>query len=202
MDKVINLEKINSSFQDIIETQWLTDRESKLFQENIEKLDWLNAEHLRSKAKDKILFMLKDELSKSNYKDKVLDDNYLLLIIEAMKPRVSFVNEFITKCPYFYTEPTEYNEKVLKKRWKEDSPELLKKLRDNFVELLNPIKEDFENALTKTAEDLNIGKGKLIHPLRISVSGMGEGPGVYDIVVIIGKDETLKRIDHAIVKLK
>jgi len=169
---------------------------------NIEKLDWLNAEHLRSKPNDEILLILKDELSKSYYKDKVLDNDYLLLIIEAMKPRVSFVNEFITKCPYFYTEPTEYDEKVLKKRWEEDSPELLKKLRDNFAELLNPVKEDFENTLTQTAEGLNIGKGKLIHPLRISVSGVGEGPGVYDIVIIIGKDETLKRIDRAIEKIK
>ena len=169
---------------------------------NIEKLNWLNAEHLRCKPNNEILLMLKNELSKSNYKDKILDDDYLLLIIEAMKPRVSFVNEFITICPYFYTEPTEYDEKVLKKRWKEDSAELLKKLHDNFAELTKPVKEDYENALTKTAEELNIGKGKLIHPLRISVSGMGEGPGVYDIVVIIGKDETLKRIEQAIEKLK
>ena len=169
---------------------------------NIEKLNWLNAEHLRNKPNDELLLMLKDELSKSCYKDKVLDNDYLLSIIEAMQPRVSFVSEFITKCPYFYTELTEYDEKVLKKRWKEDSADLLKKLRDNFAELTNPVKEDFENALTKTAEELNIGKGKLIHPLRISVSGMGEGPGVYDIVVIIGKDETLKRIDQAMEKLK
>jgi glutamyl-tRNA synthetase len=49
---------------------------------------------------------------------------------------------------------------------------------------------------------MDVGNGKLIHPLRVSVSGMGEGPGVYDIVVVIGKDETLKRIDRAIEKLK
>ncbi|MCH7773967.1 MAG: glutamate--tRNA ligase, partial [Bacteroidetes bacterium] len=95
---------------------------------NIEKLNWLNAEHLRSKPNDELLLMLKDELSKSYYKDKVLDDDYLLLIIEAMKPRVSFVNEFITKCTYFYTEPTEYDEHVIKKRWKDDTSEQLIKL--------------------------------------------------------------------------
>ncbi len=119
-----------------------------------------------------------------------------------MKERVSFVKEYLTKSPYFFEPPTEYDKKVLKKRWKEDSPELLKKLRDNFAELTNPAKEDYENALHKTAEQMDVGNGKLIHPLRVSVSGMGEGPGVYDIVVIIGKDETLKRIDRAIEKLK
>jgi len=165
---------------------------------NIEKLNWMNAEHLRSKSNDEILLMLKDELSKSYYNEKILADNYLLLIIEAMKPRVSFVNEFITKCTYFYTEPTEYDEHVIKKRWKEDTPEQLTKLRDNIAQLDNPVKEDFENALTKTVEELNIGKGKLIHPVRLALSGIGTGPGVYDLLYIIGKDESIERINRAL----
>ena len=165
---------------------------------NIEKLNWLNAEHLRSKPYDELLLMLKDELSKSYYKDNVLDDDYLLLIIEAMKPRVSFVNEFITKCTYFYTEPTEYDEHVIKKRWKDDTSEQLIKLRDNIAQLDNPVKEDFENALTKTSEELNIGKGKLIHPVRLALSGIGTGPGVYDLLNIIGKDKSIERINHAL----
>ncbi len=165
---------------------------------NVEKLNWLNAEHLRSKPKEELLLMLKDELVKSYYKDKILDDDYLLLIIEAMKPRVSFVNEFITTCTYFYAEPTEYDESVIKKIWKEDTPEQLIKLRDNIVQLDNPVKEDFENALTKTAEELNVGKGKLIHPVRLALSGIGTGPGVYDLLFIIGKDKSIERIDRAL----
>jgi len=168
---------------------------------NIDKLDWLNAEHLRNKPNDELLLMLKDELSISDYKNKVFSDDYLLLIIEAMKPRVSFVKDLITKCPYFYGEVTEYEEKVVKKRWKDDSAEFLKNLRDNFAGLTNPAKDDYEEALKQTARQLDVGVGKLIHPLRISVSGMGEGPGVYDIVVIIGNDETIKRIDQTIEKL-
>ena len=165
---------------------------------NIEKLNWLNAEHLRSKPNDELLLMLKDELSESYYKDKVLDNDYLLLIIEAMKPRVTFVNEFITKCTYFYTEPTEYDENVIKKRWKEDTPEQLTKLRDNIAQLENPVKEDFENTLTKTTEELNIGIGKLIHPVRLALSGIGTGPGVYDLLYIIGKDKSIERINRAL----
>ena len=169
---------------------------------NIEKLNWLNAEHLRSKSNDELLLMLKDELAKSDYKNKVLDDDYLLLIIEAMKPRVSFANEFITNCTYFYTEPTEYDESVIKKRWKEATPEQLKNLRDNIAQLDNPVKEAFENALTKTAEELNIGKGKLIHPVRLALSGIGTGPGVYDLLYIIGKDKSIERINRALKEIK
>jgi len=165
---------------------------------NVEKLNWLNAEHLRSKPNEELLLMLKDELAKSNFKDKFLNDDYLLLIIEAMKPRVIFVNEFITNCTYFYAEPTDYDDNVIKKRWKEDTPEQLTKLRDNIAQLDNPVKEDFEIALTKSAEELNIGNGKLIHPVRLALSGVGTGPGVYDLLYIIGKDKSIERIDRAL----
>lgn len=169
---------------------------------NIEKLNWLNAEHLRNKPNDELLLMLKEELLKSNFKDKVPDDDYLLLIIEAMKPRVSFINEFIANCTYFYAEPEEYDENVIKKRWKDDTPGQLSNLRDNITKLEKPVKEDFENALAKTAEELNIGKGKLIHPVRLALSGIGTGPGVYDLLNILGKDKSIERINRALKVIK
>jgi len=169
---------------------------------NIEKLNWLNAEHLRNKPDSEILEMLKKELANSDYKDKSFTDEYLLLIIEAMKPRTTFVKEFITNCTYFYEAPNTYDEATINKNWKEDSPKYLKTLRDNFGKLVNPVKEDYEKALNKAAEKLEIGKGKLIHPLRLALSGIGTGPGVYDLVYILGKDESIKRINYALEKIK
>ena len=63
-------------------------------------------------------------------------------------------------------------------------------------------KHEFETALHKVAEEESVGSGKIIHPLRLAVSGMGEGPGVFDIVEIIGAEETLKRINSAINSIK
>jgi glutamyl-tRNA synthetase len=56
--------------------------------------------------------------------------------------------------------------------------------------------------LNETANQLNVGKGKLIHPLRLAVSGTGKGPGMYDLLFILGKEETIKRIDRAIENIK
>jgi len=142
--------------------------------------------------------MLKNELAESEYKDKAFSDHYLLQIIETMKPRVTFLKEFINNCTYFYEAPISYDKDVVKKRWNEDSAEHLITLRNNFAKLPNPSKEDYEKALTDTAEQLNTGKGKLIHPLRLAVSGTGTGPGMYDLLFILGKDESVKRIDRAI----
>ncbi len=168
---------------------------------DVEKLNWLNAEHLRKKSGEELLAMVKEELKKSDFVDLEISDERLLLIIEAMRERVSFAKEFIYNCKYFYERPTEYDEKTVKKRWKEDSPKFLKTLAERFEKLENPTKEDFERALKSLAEELEVGLGKLIHPARLAVSGTGAGPGLFDILFILGKEEVLERIKIALEKL-
>jgi glutamyl-tRNA synthetase len=169
---------------------------------NLEKLNWLNFEHLRKKDDNEILKMLRNEISVSDYNNDNYTDEYLLKVISSMRERISFMREYLTKGFYFFEAPKDYEERNLKKRWKEDSHELLKKIKVEFENLDNPAIEDFETSLTKTAGELNIGKGKLIHPLRIAVSGVGEGPGVFEILNVLGKNEVIKRIDTALSRLK
>src|SRR3972149_321646 len=169
---------------------------------NVEKLDWLNAEHLRKKPNSDILLLLKEELSRSKFKEQNYSDEYLLKVIEAMKERVIFVKEYLEKSPYFFEAPVEYDELVITKRWKANSSELLKELIVQFEKLENPVKEDYENALKETAANLSMGNGDLIHPLRLAVSGIGGGPGVFDITDILGKEETIKRMKKAIAAIK
>ena len=168
---------------------------------NLEKLNWLNFEHLRRKPDDVVLQWLKEEIRKSELSFKSFSDDYLIKVISAMKERVSFVKEYLTKSLYFFETPNQYEEQNLKKRWKEDSAELLGKLSQKFEQINNPSKEDYEKALDELSVQLNINKGKLVHPLRIAVSGIGEGPGVFDIITILGKEETLRRINTALQKL-
>jgi glutamyl-tRNA synthetase len=168
---------------------------------NLEKLNWLNAEHLRKKSLPELISLLKEELKQTKYKSKEYSDEFLGHVIEAMKERVSFIKEIPEKGFYFFEEPESYDESVVKKRWKQDSAEHLKKLVGEFTKLSNPSKEDFENTLRRTAEELGIGTGKLIHPVRLAVSGVGGGPGVFDILYIIGKEKTLNRLNKAIEKL-
>ncbi|MCX6173821.1 MAG: glutamate--tRNA ligase [Ignavibacteriales bacterium] len=165
---------------------------------DIEKLNWLNAEHLRKKSNDELLTMLRIEILNSQFSTLNLPDAYLLKVISTMKERVSFVKEFLSNSPYFFEAPSEYDESSVLKNWKSETPDQMKKLYESFAKLNTPVKEDFEASLKETAAELNIGAGKLIHPLRLAVSGMSGGPGVYDILVIIGLEETQKRIDKAI----
>jgi len=169
---------------------------------DLQKLNWLNAEHLRKLTNEQILSLLKEDVLKSEFSGLQLTDEYLLQIIFSMKERVSFVKEFITACPYFYKQPDEYEQKSVEKNWKPETSSQMKILNQTFSKLNNPSKEDYENALSNTAEEVNVGKGKLIHPLRLAVSGQSTGPGMFDLLFILGKDEVVKRINTAIERLK
>jgi glutamyl-tRNA synthetase len=168
---------------------------------NVEKLNWMNAEHLRRKPAAEILVLLKEEIARSRFSDRQFPDEYLLHVIEAMRERIGFVRDILDKSPYFFEAPASYDQDVVKKRWKPESAGYLRQLADVFSHLVNPTKEDYERALNALAEQLGVGKGQLIHPLRLAVSGVGAGPGVFDIVAILGKEETIRRITTAITKL-
>jgi len=169
---------------------------------DLQKLNWLNAEHLRKKSNQELLVLLKDEIQKSRFKNQKYSDKILTLIIEAMKERVSFIKEFIDTCTYFYEAPSEYEQKSIEKNWKPETSDQLNKLEEEFLKLNNPMKEDYELALSRVSEELNVGKGKLIHPLRLAISGQSTGPGMFDLLFILGKDEVSKRIESAIAQIK
>ncbi|NWF87895.1 MAG: glutamate--tRNA ligase [Ignavibacteriaceae bacterium] len=166
------------------------------------KLNSLNAEHLRKKSNNEILGMLKDEIQKSQYKNQEYSDEFLLLIIEAMKERVSFVSEFVITCPYFYEAPKDYEQKAIEKNWKSETPNQLMKFINKLRDIDTPSKSDYELVLANIAEELGIGKGKLIHPLRLATSGQSTGPGIFDLLYILGKEEIIKRVNTAIEKIK
>lgn len=168
---------------------------------NIDKLNWLNGEHIRAKSPNELLPLLKSELEKSEFHKNNYDDIFLINVIISMKERVTFPKDFIEKCIYYYKSPESYDESVITKRWKSETAEHLNSFI-KFVEENNCItKEDYENTLHKTAEFLNVGNGKLIHPIRLAVTGIGVGAGLYDILFILGKDEVISRIKTAINKI-
>jgi glutamyl-tRNA synthetase len=165
---------------------------------NLEKLNWLNAQHLRARSGAEILAMLREHLKNVPGGGAAFSDDYLLRVIEAMRERATFVADYFEKCPYFYRAPESYDPETVSKRWKPEAPAYLRALIEEFTFLENPAAPDYEAALVRTAEKLQIKKSDLIHPLRLAVSGMGVGPGLYDILAILGKEESIRRMAAAI----
>lgn len=168
---------------------------------DIEKLNWLNEEHLRAKPDSEIVVMLREELQHTKYAKDDYTDEYLVNVIEAMKPRITFVKDIYEKAFYFFEEPETYEEASVKKGWKPNSPDILKKFAEKISAIENPKKEDYEKAIADTATEMNVGKGNVIHPLRLATSGVSGGPGINDICYIIGKEKIDERIKRIVEKL-
>ena len=169
---------------------------------NVDKLNWMNFEHLRKKPDAEVLAMLRENLKQTLFGTSQFTDDYLLGVISAMRERATFSKDFVEKCPYFFGAPESYDLEVARKRWKAETPAHLTALREEFERLQNPRKEQYEEALHRVVERLQIKNADLIHPLRLAVSGMGIGPGLFDILAILGKDETIRRMTSAIERIK
>ena len=112
--------------------------------------------------------------------------------------------DFWGQAAFFFETPQEYNPKVIKKQWKEDTPEILK----NVASLLNDIAdsefttENTEEKLKAFIAEKELSFGKVLNPVRLVLTGTGGGPHLFDIVSVLGKEETLKRISKGIEEIK
>ena len=118
-------------------------------------------------------------------------------IIEVMRERATTYPDYVEGCEYFYRAPSDYDAKAVKKRWKDDSGELLQSYQQRLKECEWNI-ESLEAQLRAVTEAADCGAGRLIHPARLAVSGVGGGPSLFDMMLLIGRDECVERIERAL----
>ncbi len=128
-----------------------------------------------------------------------IDVNYIALSIGLIKERATFVNDFWDLSHFFFTAPTAYDEKASKKALKEGTADIMTKV----IELVNATDnftvENLQTNIKGWITDNEIGFGKVMMPLRLALVGALQGPDVFDIMYMIGKTETVNRIE-ALVK--
>tara|TARA_R110002050_G_scaffold54303_4_gene122963 strand:- start:55264 stop:56832 length:1569 start_codon:yes stop_codon:yes gene_type:complete len=137
-----------------------------------------------------------DEISLAGRND--IDVNFISIVVGLIKERATFVSDFWDLSHFFFTAPTSYDEKASKKALKEDTKDIMTQV----ISIINTI-EDFtvENLQTDikgwiTSNDINFGK--VMMPLRLALVGALQGPDVFDIMYMIGKNETIKRIENIV----
>ena len=119
-----------------------------------------------------------------------------------MKDRVNFVKELWPLCSFFFIAPVQYDEKTVKKRWKENSAEVMTQLSD-VLEGLNDFSiENQEREVFAWVESMGYKLGDVMNAFRLALVGEGKGPGMFDISAFLGKEETLARLRRAIEVLK
>ena len=146
--------------------------------------------------------VLKERLDESIYRN--IDKSMVAKIIGLVKERVNFVPELWEQVNFFFVAPTEYDEKSLKKRWKEDSPrhmrELLQLLEDNTTDA-NWNAESLDQLVLPWIEQKQYGLGIVMNAFRICLVGAARGPHIWEITDVLGREETLCRVRSAISRL-
>lgn len=163
---------------------------------NIDKLNWINTQYIRMKSNEELTKLLIPIIEKRNI--DIPSVNYLHKVIELLKERVITLHDFIDFAPYFYTEPEEYDEKYKQKHWSEKTNNYLLEILRRFEKLDNFDKNLIEKIVRDYAAELNISPSKLIHPLRYSTTGKSVGPGLFELIEVLGKEKVVKRIKKVI----
>jgi glutamyl-tRNA synthetase len=161
-----------------------------------EKNKWFNHQYLQ-KQTDKSLA----EAFKVILEEKGISTSLdITRVVTSIKERANFITEFWDLGDYFFVAPTSYDEKAAK-NWKEETPELMKQVVEQLQNIEDFTSTNIENLLKDWMTTNEIGMGKVMQPLRLSLVGALKGPHLFDIIELIGKEETSSRIEKAIATL-
>ncbi len=159
-----------------------------------EKIKWFNHHYMQKQSSDKLASLYKS--SRSELSD--IDDGYIALVVDLIKERATFVSDFWELSSFFFLAPSEYDEKALKKAIKEDTRALMQELISVVESAGDSSKETIQDAVKGWITSNEIGFGKVMMPLRLALVGALQGPDVFDIMFMIGKAESIKRINQFI----
>ena len=161
-----------------------------------EKNKWFNHQYLQKQTDESLA-----EAFKVIIKEKGISTSLdITRVVSSIKERANFITEFWDLADYFFDAPTSYDEKAAK-NWKEETPELMKQVLKQLQDITDFSSLNIETLLKEWMTTNEIGMGKVMQPLRLSLVGALKGPHLFDIIELIGKAETASRIETAIATL-
>lgn len=162
---------------------------------DFEKAKWFNHEWIKQTPINTLQVSVKNALA--NQGIEVKDEAYLAQVIKLVKERCTLLGDFVAQSSYFFAAPIEYDVAAVKNKWTEEKAAFFEQyaqsLNENLTDALSS-----ENAFKALAEEKGFKPGELMLPLRIMLVGGKFGPGVFDIAVLLGAEETANRIQKAI----
>ena len=156
---------------------------------------WFNHEYILKKSDDEITRLFAPIVAGNGVEEPM---DRIRLVVHMMKDRVSFVKELWPLCSFFFIPPTEYDEKTVKKRWKENSAEVMTQLIDVLKGIDDFSVEGQEPIVKEWVENQGYKLGDVMNAFRLALVGIGKGPGMFDISAFLGKEETISRLQRAI----
>jgi len=170
---------------------------------DVEKTKWFQHQYFIQKEDSAIakLFLPVLEQHLGNSFDKDLDLDYITKVIGLIKERATFAEDLWDLGSFFFLAPESYDEKAAKKNWKEGTADLMLEVSTMIENITDFSSQNIENKIKEWITSKEIGFGKVMQPLRLSLVGALKGPHLSDIAFLIGRGETVNRIRSAVEKL-
>jgi glutamyl-tRNA synthetase len=176
---------------------------------NLEKLSWIEKQHIRRLSNEELARRIKPILlahlktkPSSLPLEQITSEVYLMQVAELMKERVDFIHEFVTFSSYFFFDPERYEEEAIKKRWQPETNAHLAAFCECLRALPDFTASHIEQALKDFTQAHGIKTSDIVHPVRLAVTGMSFGASLYHTLEVLGKDTVLRRLERAIAQIK
>jgi glutamyl-tRNA synthetase, bacterial family len=164
-----------------------------------EKGKWFNHQYIQLHPDSEIANIFYPMLEEKGIDVSI---EYVETIVGLVKERVSFVKELWDQSSFFFLAPVSYDEKVVKKRWKEDSPVQMSELADVIKGIDDFSSHNQEEIIKGWIEAKGYHLGNVMNAFRLAIVGESKGPHMFDITAAIGKNETISRLERAIKEIK
>ncbi len=168
---------------------------------DVTKLGWMNSHYMRVYDLDKLVeaaipFFEQKELVKTPLEEQ--DYCYLKQVIDAVRERAKTLVELAEASFYFYHDNFNYDDKGVNKHFrKENTVEFIRQAAAKLRQLESFDKEAVESQYRSLSEELGISTGRLIHPTRLALTGRTAGPGLFEIMALLGREKTVERLEKA-----
>jgi glutamyl-tRNA synthetase len=171
---------------------------------NPEKLLWLNARHIMNSSSDRLVDLVTPVLRRMGviHEDYSPDREWFIKAVHTLKERSKTLTEMGDSLRYYIAEDVEYDEKARKKFLNEKSLELLVELTEEISSLTEYSASELERIFKSIVEKHGVKLGALAQPVRVAMTGVTISPGIFDILEIVGKEKTLRRLQRAIGVIK
>ena len=167
---------------------------------SLDKTRWFNQQYLQKKTDEQLAELYLTVLKTKNIQ-RLPSIDYIKSVVSLIKERAVFVKDFWGLSSYFFKRPEEYNEKAVKKQWREGTSDLINELIIVLDSIDNFSSASVEKKTKNWISSKEIGFGKVMQPLRLAIVGEMKGPHLFDIIHMIGKEEAILRLKTIIKKL-
>lgn len=169
-----------------------------------EKLDWMNGVYIRELPLDELVKRVKPIMAAAEIIDESTSEEKIKTVVELLQPRMKKLTEIVDSSRYFFADEIDYEEKPVRKFVaKPDVKENLIELREKIagVSEENFIPDVLEKIVADYLEECEQSMKKVVHPLRVAVTGRSASPGLFETLAAIGKEKVMKRLDYTIENL-